>query len=238
MSGQTLGIVGSGNIGAAVTRLAVRAGVRVLISNSRGPRSLTSFADELGGGTRPVSIEEAARASELVVVAIPFLRFRDLPPAYFEGQTVVETMNFDPRRDQEVAHLLEAGSTPSELIQAHLADAHIVKAFSNIFAAHLELLARPPGAPDRSALPVVSDNGESKRQAMSLLSALGWDSVDVGSLSDSNLFDLGTPAFCAPYMKDSSGSWWDRLDTDPGVPLPASQLRLKLDSARLPHDRD
>ena len=36
----TLGIIGSGNIGSAVARLAVAADLNVVIANSRGPQTL------------------------------------------------------------------------------------------------------------------------------------------------------------------------------------------------------
>ncbi|MGW5665836.1 NAD(P)-binding domain-containing protein [Streptomyces sp. NPDC003758] len=44
----TLGIIGSGNIGSAVARLAVAADIDVVIANSRGPQSLTQLVEELG----------------------------------------------------------------------------------------------------------------------------------------------------------------------------------------------
>ena len=44
----TLGIIGSGNIGAAVARLAVAAGIPVVVANSRGPESLAGLIAELG----------------------------------------------------------------------------------------------------------------------------------------------------------------------------------------------
>ena len=45
----TLGIIGSGNIGTAVARLAVAADIDVIIANSRGPNSLANLVDELAG---------------------------------------------------------------------------------------------------------------------------------------------------------------------------------------------
>ncbi len=220
----TVGVVGAGNIGSVVARLAAKAGLEVVIANSRGPESLAGLVDELGPGVRAGSVDQAARAGECVVVAIPFFRFRDLPAAAFADRTVIDTMNFDPGRDGAVAALIETGQTPAELLAARLAGASVVKAFSSIFANHLAALSRPAGAPDRSALPIAGDSIEAKLVTTRLLDRLGWDAVDAGSLKESRRFDLGTPAFVVPYVADASDGWGLRLPTDPGSPAGATRI--------------
>ena len=44
----TIGFIGAGNIGGQLARLAVAHGYRVVVSNSRGPETLTELVDELG----------------------------------------------------------------------------------------------------------------------------------------------------------------------------------------------
>lgn len=66
-----LGLIGSGMIGTSVARLAVAAGLEVVLSNSRGPETLAGLAAELGGRARAATVAEAAEA-DLVVAAIPF----------------------------------------------------------------------------------------------------------------------------------------------------------------------
>jgi 8-hydroxy-5-deazaflavin:NADPH oxidoreductase len=44
----TVGFIGSGHIGSTVARLSLAAGYRVILSNSRGPQTLTELADDLG----------------------------------------------------------------------------------------------------------------------------------------------------------------------------------------------
>ena len=81
-----IGIVGSGNIGSNAARLFVRAGHEVALSNSRGGQGLEDLVAELGTKARATTIAEAARFGEVVLVAIPLGRFRDLslipPPAH------------------------------------------------------------------------------------------------------------------------------------------------------------
>jgi hypothetical protein len=44
----TIGLIGSESIGATVARLSVAAGFDVVLSNSRGPQTLTDLVQELG----------------------------------------------------------------------------------------------------------------------------------------------------------------------------------------------
>ena len=75
---QTLGLIGSGNIGTALARLAVAAGMDVVLSNSRGPETLAELVAELGKQARAATPTEAARAGDLVVATIPLVAYKRL----------------------------------------------------------------------------------------------------------------------------------------------------------------
>ena len=60
MSGTVLGILGTGRAGTVVARLALKAGYKVLISNSRGPESLSLMVEVLVQGAVAVTSHEAA----------------------------------------------------------------------------------------------------------------------------------------------------------------------------------
>jgi predicted dinucleotide-binding enzyme len=226
----TLGLIGSGNIGGTVARLAVAAGLDVVVSNSRGPATLSGLVKELGERARAGTTEDAARDGEIVVVSIPFHAYRQIPVGPLVGKTVLETLNYYPSRDGQIAHLDAGTVTSSELIQRHLAGAHVVKAFNNIYFAHLHDLARPAGAPDRSALPIAGDDAAAREQATRLLDTLGWDAVDAGPLAESWRFQPGTPAFGALYMADPSVGV-SGLATDPGTQAAAEKVRAALEAA-------
>jgi predicted dinucleotide-binding enzyme len=68
---KTIGLIGAGRIGSQVARLAIAAGYDVVISNSRGPETLTALVKELGPRARAATALEAAKSGELVVVTIP-----------------------------------------------------------------------------------------------------------------------------------------------------------------------
>jgi len=198
----TWGFIGSGNIGSTVARLAVAAGHQVVLSNSRGPETLTELVSELGDGARAATAAEAARAGDVVVVTIPLKNYRDVPVEALAGKIVIDTMNYYPQRDGQIEPLDAGTTTSSELLQAELPDSQVVKGFNNIFFQHLRDLARPTGSSDRSALAIAGDSAEAKRRVTELLDEIGYDTVDLGPLSEGWRTQPDTPAYGLQYAAD------------------------------------
>src|SRR5581483_2504 len=130
-----IGVIGAGNIGSTAATLFVRAGHEVWIANSRGPESLGALAQEIGA--TPVTVEEACAAGDVVLVAIPLARYRELPVEPLAGKIVIDANNYYPSRDGQIAELDDGSTTSSELLARHLSGARIVKAFNTIYFAHL-----------------------------------------------------------------------------------------------------
>ncbi|MEV4575472.1 NAD(P)-binding domain-containing protein [Nonomuraea jabiensis] len=232
---QTLGLIGSGMIGSSVARLAVAAGLEVVLSNSRGPETLADLVAELGRRARAATPAEAARAADLVVAAIP-LKARDrLPAGALAGKTVLDTSNYYPERDGHVAELDAGELTSSALVQRHLAGARVVKAFNNITPHQLLTLARPTGAPDRNALPIAGDDAEAKAEATRLLDVLGHDAVDIGTLADSWRSEPNTPVYIQPYLGElpamSVADFLRWTLGSPGIAVPAAQVGRLVEAA-------
>lgn len=232
---KTLGLIGSGNIGSALARLAVAAGLDVVLSNSRGPETLTDLVAELGEQARAATPAEAAQAGDIVVATVPLKAYDQLPAAALAGKTVIDTMNYYPERDGSIAGLDTL--TSSALVQRQLADSHVVKAFNNIDFRRLYTSARPAGAPDRSALPIAGDDDAAKAQVAQLLDTLGYDAVDIGTLADSWRSQPDTPVYVQPYLaarpteqmsQEEAYRWF--LET-PGVPVPANRVAELTDAA-------
>jgi 8-hydroxy-5-deazaflavin:NADPH oxidoreductase len=203
----TVGFIGSGRIGGTVARLSVSAGHQVVMSNSRGAATLADLVAELGPLARAASGQEAAEEADLVVVSIPFRAFQSVPAGPMAGKLALDTCNYSPSRDGQIAVLDDGLETSSELLQHHLAGASVVKAFNNIFFKHLLSLARPSGAADRSYLPIAGDDPEAKAAAATYLDTIGYGSVDAGDLAGSWRQGPGQPAYGPPYgtMTDETG---------------------------------
>ena len=203
----TLGLIGSGHIGGTLARLAVDAGHDVVLSNSRGPETLQDLVDELGPHARAATTEEAALAGDLVVVTIPLKNTDRLPAESLRGKIVIDTSNYYPQRDGQIAVLDEQSTTTSGLVQSRLPGSRVVKGFNNINYLHLGSLARPSGSSERSVLPIAGDDEDAKSEVATFLDSIGYDAYDAGSLADSWRFDVGTPAYGNPYNADTDGGY-------------------------------
>lgn len=145
----TWGFIGSGNIGSTVARLVLAAGHEVVMSNSRGPATLSDLVAWLGDHARAATADDAATA-DIVVVTIPLKHYRQVPD--LSGKTVIDTMNYYPGRDGHIAELAQ-GMPSSQFFQASVPQARVVKAFNNIFFQHW---AHWPGQRVWSAAPCPS----------------------------------------------------------------------------------
>jgi 8-hydroxy-5-deazaflavin:NADPH oxidoreductase len=195
----TVGLIGSGMIGGTVARLSVAAGHQVVLSNSRGPETLEDLARELGPLARAGTGAQAAAAGDIVVVSIPLRAYATVPVGPLAGKTVIDTNNYYPQRDGDIAELDSRAETSSGLLQRHLPGSHVVKVFNNIFYKHLLSLARPAGAADRTFLPIAGDDPAAKQAVTAFLGSIGYGAVDAGSLADSWRQEPGTPVYGAPY---------------------------------------
>ncbi|WP_329133752.1 NAD(P)-binding domain-containing protein [Streptomyces sp. NBC_01476] len=225
----TLGLIGSGHIGSTLARLAVDAGLDVVLSNSRGPETLAGLVAELGPRARAGTAAEAAAAGDWVVVTIPVRAIGQVPQEPLAGKTVLDTGNYYPQRDGDIAALDSGEKTTSRLLQDHLPDAHVVKAFNNIFFKHLAALPRPAGAADRTSLPIAGDDADAKAHATELLDLLGYDAVDAGPLDEGRRFEPGTPAYGPPYAQGSVANFMEV----PAGPASADEIKAALAAAKV-----
>jgi 8-hydroxy-5-deazaflavin:NADPH oxidoreductase len=198
-----IGIIGAGQIGGTLARRLAALGHQVSIANSRGPESLAQLAKETGA--KPVTVEQAARAGDIVIVTIPMKSIPKLPRGLFDGVpgnvVVVDTGNYYPQRDGRIDDI-ENGITESRWVSRQLGRP-VVKAFNNIYARHLLEKGKPKGAPGRIALPVAGDDARAKDVVIRLLDELGFDGVDAGTLDESWRQQPATPVYGSDF--DAAG---------------------------------
>ncbi|MFY1673510.1 NADPH-dependent F420 reductase [Plantactinospora sp. WMMB334] len=197
-----IGIVGTGHVGGTLARLFSRAGHEVAVANSRGPDTLRGFAEEVGDRVRPATAEEAARFGEVVVVSVPVGRYGQLPAAPMAGKTVIDTGNYYPERDGNDPDLDQDRTTSSELLQQHLPEASVVKAFNTMRWEHLGEYGRQSSAQRRYGIPVSGDDVDAKRRVFDLIEQVGFEPVDAGRLAEGRRHQPGTPV----YLADLSGA--------------------------------
>ena len=206
-----IGIIGSGNIGSALTRLLRGRGHDVMVSNSRGPQSLNGLTEETGA--KASTVENTARNSDLVFLAVPVAAVPDLPADAFRDKVIVDADNYYPERDGNITEIADRSLTSSRWTAVHFPGARVVKAFNNIYAENLANDGRPAGANDRVGLPVAGDDAAAKRIVMTVVEELGFDPVDAGTLDESWRQQPDTPVYGTHH--DAAGVRRDLAEARP-----------------------
>jgi 8-hydroxy-5-deazaflavin:NADPH oxidoreductase len=191
----TLGLIGAGRIGSQLARLGVGTGYDVVVSNSRGPETLLELVRELGPRARAGTVGEAASGGDIVVVTIPLKHYRTVPVEPLAGKVVIDTNNYYPQRDGRFPELDSESTTTSELLQTHLPESKVVKAFNHIYAAELTTHGEPKGTPNRRALAIFGNDTEAKQVVAQLIDKFGFDPIDGGPLSESWRIQRDTPGY-------------------------------------------
>ncbi len=189
-----IGIIGSGNIGGILARHLTGLGHDVAVANSRGPASLSELAADTGATA--ATVEQAARARDVVIIAVPEKAVPHLPRDILAASSavVIDTGNYYPSRDGAIAEI-DGGLPESEWV-ARVLGISVVKAFNNIVAPSLATRGAPAGTPGRVCLSVAGDDAQAKTRVLQLVDALGFDGIDAGPIADSWRQQPGTPAYC------------------------------------------
>ena len=191
----TIGLIGSGRIGSQIARAAVAHGLHVVLSNSRGPETLTDLVAEIGDLATASTPADAAAAADLVVVTIPLHAIDTVPVDALASKPVIDTNNYYPSRDGAIAALDDESTTSSELLQRRAPQARIVKAFNHIGADHITEHAAAAGSPGRRALTIAGDDEDAKRTVSAFIDEIGFDVVDLGPLAEGWRIQPDTPGY-------------------------------------------
>jgi len=191
----TIGIIGSGHVGGNLAKAAIAHGYDVVLSNTQGPDSLAGLAKELGPHASAATPAKAAGACDFAIVAIPLTTIGQVPVAPLAGKVVISTINYFPQRYGHVPEIDDGTTTAPGLLQAHLPESRVVRAFSMINAAEMSGDGHPPGDPRRRALAIAGDDPAAKRLVAGLYDEFGFDAVDIGGLDESWRVEAGQPAF-------------------------------------------
>ena len=193
----TIGIIGAGHIGSALARAFSGLGYDVVISNSRGPETLTGLVAELGPKVTAATAEKAAAAADVAVVTVPLKALKDVPVEPLAGKVVLDTNNYYFERDGHFDALDRGETTTSQLLQDHLPASKVVKAFNHLYASDINAGGLPAGDPNRRALGTASDVPEAVEFVTGVYDALGFDTVSAGPLSESWRLERDRPAYVA-----------------------------------------
>ncbi|TFW00286.1 NADPH-dependent F420 reductase [Leifsonia flava] len=198
----TIGIIGAGHIGSQVARAAITAGYDVVISNSRGPETLGDLIAELGPKAKAATATDAAAAADIAVVTVPLKALGAIPVEPLAGKIVIDTNNYYFERDGRIASLDDGIDTVSGLLQAHLPESRVAKGFNHIGWADITTDGTPAGTEGRRALATASDFDDAAAFVTKLYDEIGFDTVNVGPLSESWRVERDQPAYVVPQTRE------------------------------------
>lgn len=174
------GFIGAGNVAQTLSRHLLKGGHEVVLSNSRGPETLTDVVAGLGTGAVAGTAREAAQQDFVVLsVGWPHVAAALASVDDWTGRVLIDATNrfenLDPVRIGNID-----GITSSEIVTGLAKGACVVKAFSNVPMSWIEDDSdRKP----RTVLFISGDLGEPKQKLAAVLEAVGFACVDLGSLS-------------------------------------------------------
>jgi len=192
---RRLGIVGAGKVGTTIARAAMGAGYDVAISGSGSAERIALIVDVLAPGARAVTTDEVVGFADVVILAVPMHRFRQLSRDRFDGKILVDAMNYWEEIDGVDDELAGAAEGTSAVVQHWFASARVVKSLNHLGYYEFDRGRRPRGTPGRIAIAAAGDDRAAVAAVMQLIDRLGFDAVDAGPLEAGRSLEPDGPVF-------------------------------------------
>lgn len=194
---KTIGILGAGKLGTVLSQLALKAGYKVYISGSDDPKKIALSVAVLSPGAVATTSEEVAQRADVVVLAFPLSKYRQIPKHALAGTLIIDATNHWWEVDGPRDDLLDPSQSSSEAIQEFLPDSRVVKALNHMGYHDLYDETRPAGTPGRKAIAVAGDDKSDVDIVSRIVDNLGFDPVYIGDLSEGRKLEAGGKVFGA-----------------------------------------
>ncbi|MES2876152.1 MAG: NAD(P)-binding domain-containing protein [Patescibacteria group bacterium] len=200
---RRIAILGAGKLGVTLAQLALKAGYEVFVAGSQSPAKIALAVEVLTPGAKAMTAENAVKNADVVVLALPLGRFRNIPKAALANKLVIDAMNHWWEVDGERDLIMAADVSSSQAVQQFLSSSRVVKALNHMGYHDLHDGHTPVDSPRRKAIAVAGDNAEDIETVNNLIDMLGFDPVYIGELHEGSRLEPGTNVFGASVGADS-----------------------------------
>lgn len=201
MDEQTIGIIGAGKLGSTLARLGVQAGFNVLIGSRHKVSDLQWVIDTIAPGATTLSTADVIAQADIIILALPLSHVRDLDAKALAGKVVLDATNYWQEVDGTVNDISSLTHSSSEVVQDHLADSLVAKAFNHMGYHDLEIeVDRHPDV--RRAMAFATDHDDIRPLVERVITQFGFTPVDLGPLRFGLLLEPGSPLFGAALPED------------------------------------
>lgn len=189
---KTLGFLGAGRLAQMLAPKAAKAGWQVVISNSRGPDSLSDLVNSLGENISAATPADMVKASDVIVLAV---RWPQLPDATkgldWTGKIVIDATN--NRLGPKPEDLIEiGGGLSSDIVRELVPGGRLVKAFNHEPIPVFDKSLPPQG--DAKVLFLAGSDSQANAVVAQLMRDLGAEPFDLGPIDqDGTLIAMGGP---------------------------------------------
>lgn len=192
---KTIAIIGAGKLGIVLSQLALKAGYEVYISGSGDPAKIKLSVDVLAPGAHAATSREAVKKADIVILALPLSKHRQIPNSALAGKLVIDATNHWWEIDGPRDDFLQPGESSSEAIQDFLSSSRVVKALNHMGYHDLHDETRPAGEPGRKAIAVAGEREQDVATVSRLIDNLGFDPVHIGNLAAGRKLEPGGNVF-------------------------------------------
>ena len=191
-----IGIIGAGQIGAALIKQYSKVGHEVKMTNASGIEKLRTLENETGA--KAVTLSEVVNDIEVLVISIPLIEIpkfvKSLGQSISDNTVIIDTTNYYPIRDGRIDEI-ENGIPESVWVSTQFSQS-VVKVYNSILAGSLVQAGLPNDSTSRIALPISGDTEQAKNLVAKLVNDSSFDALNIGNLDDSWRQQPGSPVYC------------------------------------------
>jgi NADPH-dependent F420 reductase len=186
---ETVALIGTGNVGAALGRRFAEEG-HTVVYGSRNPSAadVAALVRETGHGAVALPPADAAARSRVIVLAVPWSAAEEVVRGLgnLSGKIIVDPTNPRVTAQDGFADYPPLPDSNAERIARLAPGAHVVKAFSTL---GFETMLDPSVAEGPVTVPVVGDDRAAKEVVANLARQIGLESIDVGPLRHARVLE-------------------------------------------------